>query len=201
MRNGIRNVFVAGLFTWFAIGVACGPIEAQGPIISDCTCGLSDCPNCCQACRPKCQRRICRKCPKCENDVCRLIAECVPEEQTCFSVEQKLVCVPPVSLPWRQCDYQCQDSCESKCRKKCAKTKMVKVLKSETYECNVCKYSWRVIEPVITQPEPTPTPILEPSVEPANAGQMNNGQVPPPLFIRPLFDPSGSDVPKPPDDK
>jgi hypothetical protein len=71
---------------------------------------------------------------------------------------------------------------------------MVKVLKSETYQCHVCKYTWQVVEPEICQPEPTPATIPEN----ADGEKPVNGQVPPPLYVRPLFDPSGADVPKPP---
>lgn len=146
--------------------------------------------NCgCKKCR---SRKRCRKCPKCQNDVCSLKAECVKEKKTCFEVEQKLICIPKVSLPWRKCKKPCGGNCAGNCRHKCGKTKTVNVLKTKSYECEVCKYSWKVYEPQEQKPADTNTddqPTAEPQDESPAEPQYNDSE---------LYDPTGNDVPKAP---
>ena len=144
----------------------------------------------------KCQqRRQCRKCPKCQNDVCVLSAECVKDKRTCFEVEQKLICIPKVSLPWRRCEKPCQGGCAANCRHKCAKTKVVKILKTKVYECDVCKYSWKVYEP--QEANTTTQQVEQPSLEPGNDKSESTPDQPQ-FDNSELYDPSGEDVPKAP---
>lgn len=149
-------------------------------------CGRSQC--CCP--RPP-RKSACRQCPKCLTDVCVLHAECVDEERKCFEVEQKLICIPKVSLPWRKCEKPCCGGCAANCRHQCAKTRAVRVLKTRKYECKVCKYSWKVYEPEILEQaaQPADQPALEPPVEVPRQSPYNDSQ---------LYDPAGRDVPQAP---
>ena len=144
-----------------------------------------------KCCCPKPRRSCCRKCPKCQTDVCVLEAECVDEERKCFEVEQKLICIPKVSLPWRKCEKPCCGGCAANCRHQCAKTKAVKVLKTKTYECKVCQYSWKVCEPEIIN-EPTPSESAPSQDAPGEAPEQ------PQYEDSELYDPAGGDVPKAP---
>ena len=147
----------------------------------------------CNQCRQPRQRR-CRKCPKCQNDVCVLDAQCVKEKRTCYEVEQKLICVPKVSLPWRKCEKPCGGDCASNCRHRCGKTKTVKVLQKKTYECNVCKYSWRVNEP--NDPQSSDERVTQPPVEEPGSQMPRPEQ--PQFDDSELYDPAGDDVPAAP---
>lgn len=161
---------------------------ADAAMVQGCKCGRSNCRGCAV------RKRRCRKCPKCQNDVCVLKAECVKDERVCFEVEQKLICIPKVSLPWRKCEKPCSGGCSSNCRHKCAKTKTVKVLKTKVYECDVCKYSWKVYEPEAQQATTDSAaegkqPVAQPEYETPAEPQYDNSE---------LYDPAGGDVPKAP---
>ena len=172
----ITTLTVCGLLV---IGVA----NAKITLPTDCGCQSSCCqPDNCQACsNGKCGKRCgsCRKprrpkkCPKCECDFCLLELDHGIEEKTCFKTEQKLVCVPPVRMPWMKC-----------CPPGTSKTKTVKVLKKHTYECPTCSYKWTVQEPAVvasttttsglTEAQPTEAEASEsqsadPDVKPKNA--------------------------------
>lgn len=152
----ITTLTVCGLLV---IGVT---TNATTTLPADCGCQSSSCQssNCqsgiCQTCsKPKKRCGCCgkvrrpKKCPKCECDFCLLELEHGTEERTCFKTEQKLICVPPVRMPWMKC-----------CPPGTSKTKTVKVLKKHTYECPTCSYKWTVQEPAVaatstTTKEPT----------------------------------------------
>lgn len=76
----------------------------------------------------------CCVCPQCQHR-CQLKAERVEEERECFEVESKVVCIPRVVFPWQK---QCCDPCFNNG----ARTRRVCVLKTETYQCPKCEYSW-----------------------------------------------------------
>jgi hypothetical protein len=101
------------------------------------------CRNCGKLCRP-------RKCPTPECDVCLLELDCGKEKKTCFKTEQKLICVPPVRLPWKKC-----------CPPGVSKTKTITVLKTHSYECPSCSYKWTVQEPAIAESSTTPSEPTE----------------------------------------
>jgi hypothetical protein len=64
-------------------------------------------------------------------EVCNLKAETVKVKEKCFKVENKSICVPPITLPW--------------CGKiGCARVLKVRTLASETEEVEKCEYSWEV---------------------------------------------------------
>ncbi len=102
-------------------------------MVVDCQCGQQNC-SCCQS-RARARRMRCRRCPKCQNDFCQLKMEVGKEKKTCYQVEQKLVCIPAIRLPWKNCQPTC------------SRTRTVKVLKTHTYECSKCNYTWSVCEP------------------------------------------------------
>ena len=74
-----------------------------------------------------------RKCHFCGTKTCKLKVEKETEEVPCFEVECKDICIPPITLPW-----QCGPT-------RCGKVRTVKVLKEDSYEREVCTYSWEVI--------------------------------------------------------
>lgn len=108
----------------------------------------------CKSCRtPK--TRACRKCPNCNADVCKLKVEKGKEKKSRYTTEQKVICIPKVRLPWQTCN-------PCKPVPTCSKTRTVTVLKKESYECDVCKYSWEVQEPMVPE-------HIQAEVEAANA--------------------------------
>ena len=73
------------------------------------------------------------RCNFCGVKTCKLNVEKVKEKTTCFEIECKDVCIPPITFPW-----QCRPA-------KCGKIRTVKVLKEKEGEKEVCKYSWEVV--------------------------------------------------------
>lgn len=192
MRNGIQLILISSLLLTLTGSVQLVTRTADAAIIAKrCRCGKKAC----SKCRPVRQKRSCR-CPKCNTDVCELKAECVKEKQPCFEVEQKLICIPKVSMPWnkcRKCTKGCCNDCDcrGRCSSRCGKTKTVNVLKSSFRECPTCKYKWKVYEPELQQPGE--------SKEPENAEASDEGSGSRPGFERnEVYDPGGSDVPSPP---
>ncbi len=136
--------------------------------------------NCsCNACRDR--RRIRRKCPKCQHDYCVLSCKSESVSRNCFDVDQEIVCIPKITWPWQ------------KCCNPCAKTRTVNVLRVKKYECLECKYKWSVNDVHATQSSgQTPEPLVgdvQPTTENAAQPQFEPNE---------LYDPGGSDVPQPP---
>lgn len=124
------------------------------------SCGCIDCEpekpcsHCCQrGCRlkPSCRdgncrtglgmpirKRIFQCCPQCSCEFCTLDVKQTEESKECFKVEQKTICIPPVRLPWMKCDPPVT-----------AKTRVVNVLKTDSYKCPTCEYTWKVCEPEV----------------------------------------------------
>ena len=179
--------------------------QVQAAAVSkNCKCGRRTCIRCRKTRRPKC------RCPKCNADVCELTAECITEKRKCFDVDQKVICIPAISWPWRSCKSGCDhpacpepcgSDCECKCRcsNRCAKAKTVNVLTVKEYECKTCQYKWKVKEnsggcdgAIPEVPEFEPTPLATPNeseIESPQQPQYDDNQ---------LYDPAGSDVPTPP---
>lgn len=78
------------------------------------------------------------QCPQCRS-YCKLEIDKDKEEKSCWTVECETICIPPVTFPW-----QCTP-------KKCAKTKTIRILKKHKYECDVCSYTWTLVEPPCAQ--------------------------------------------------
>ncbi len=72
-------------------------------------------------------------CPECACEDCLLEVKPSTEKKTCFKVEEKVICVPAVRMPWHKCNPPTT-----------SKSKTIKVLKKETYECPTCSYKWSV---------------------------------------------------------
>ncbi len=163
----ITTLTVCGLLL---VGVAS---KATTTLPRDYGCQTGTCQTCetgtsgkrCGACG---KRRRPKKCPQCECDFCLLELDCGKEKRTCFKTEQKLICVPPVRLPWKKC-----------CPPGVSKTKTVKVLKTHTYECPSCSYKWTVQEPNVfgastqsdtpTKAKPDTKDSAEPPLDPEKA--------------------------------
>lgn len=74
-----------------------------------------------------------QKCHYCKHKTCKLKVETETEKVACFEVECKEICIPPITFPW-----QCRPT-------SCGKVRTVHVLKPETQEKQVCKYSWEIV--------------------------------------------------------
>lgn len=90
------------------------------------------------------QTGCCNKCPAC-NYVCKLDAELVDEKKTCFDVETKVICIPRVVFPWQK--KKCMScTCDgvgcTSCVNNGARTRRIRVLKTDSYTCPKCEYSW-----------------------------------------------------------
>lgn len=130
---------------------ACQTVQADA-----CGCGIRSCRGCLKR-----RERPCRKCPSCQAEVCISESSMEKEKRSCWKTEQKIICIPKVRLPWQKCDGPI-----------CGKTKTVTLLKKHSYECEVCKHKWKVLEPQIPEPGTTePTPAAAPKVVPVIQGQ------------------------------
>ena len=77
-------------------------------------------------------------CPTCQScgGACVLKAEVVTEDETCYDVECKDVCIPAIRFPW--------DSCREP---KCGRVRRVATLKTDSRETKACKYEWVILCP------------------------------------------------------
>lgn len=81
-------------------------------------------------------------CPCCGSDgACVLKVEPGVEKETCYEVECKEVCIPPVRFPWESCRAP-----------KCGRVRVVARLKEEKREKEVCKYEWLAMCPRCGRP-------------------------------------------------
>ena len=142
-----------------AVNCGCGQASCQGcapaPMVSECGCRKPGCLAClrsrrgsrkaCQSCETDCG---CTQCPKCEGDICKLELDNSKVKKTCFKVEQKPVCIPPIRFPWMKC-----------CPPGTSKTRLVSKLSTHSYECPNCAYKWSV-----QKAEKAAAPAAQPSV-------------------------------------
>lgn len=139
-------VAVLAVGGFLAIGVVSNamtavPLDCGCKVRADRGCRSCDSGTCGNTCRACGKLRRPKTCPQCACDICLLELEHGKEKKTCFKTEQKLICVPPVRLPWQKC-----------CPPGVSKTKTITVLKTHSYECPSCSYKWTVQEPVIAEP-------------------------------------------------
>lgn len=75
-------------------------------------------------------------CPSCQScgGACVLQVEQVDDEETCYEVECKEICIPAVRFPWESCRIA-----------KCGRTRIVSKLKEETRETKACEYKWVLV--------------------------------------------------------
>lgn len=66
---------------------------------------------------------------------CRPTHEEEDVEKSCYDVECRHICIPPIRFPWEKC-----------CEPKCAKIKAVHVLTKRTWDCKKCVTNWNVDE-------------------------------------------------------
>lgn len=85
---------------------------------------------CCNKTKVGCDNSCCES-QGCKS--CRLHVETLKVKKSCFYVECKEICIPPVRFPWQKC-----------CELKCGKVKTVRVLKKHDYTCEKCGYKWTV---------------------------------------------------------
>lgn len=119
-------------------------------------------------------------CPACRScgGACVLRVSPVVEEETCYEVECKDVCIPAIRFPW--------DSCR---KPKCGRVRQVAVLKKEGRETKGCQYEWIVVCPrcgdvhdgrgsmpnVPPAPaKPLPSPQMPPSAPPTPPASVGN---------------------------
>lgn len=153
MKNGIK--FIAAMSLAFAgmVGTTATVNHVVATTVTQCGCGNASCQG---GCRARKNRRPgntdcgCTQCPQCEGEMCKLELDKSKIKKTCFKVEQKAICIPPVRLPWKKT-----------CPPGVSKTKTVNKLITHSYECPNCSYQWTLQEPEIAK-EPTAAAQFEP---------------------------------------
>lgn len=169
---------------------------------ADCGCEICGCQACqpqqpCQACvkhgcrlRQRQSKASCgckkhsRKCPQCQGDVCVLEVNEAEVEKTCFQIEQKVVCIPEVRLPWKK-----------GCPPTVSRSRVVNQLKTHKYKCPSCEYKWNVQEPVFCD-EPIAAVPYEIELSPAGENdQSATPQAETPTV--PAFEPESLEEPFP----
>lgn len=170
MKNGLKIFAALSMVFSTMIGTNVAINHVAGQTVTQCGCNDASCRGGCALGRHRLKRpcRQCRgdcgsvECPSCENEICRLELDQSKVKKTCFKVEQKPICVPPVRFPWQK-----------DCPPGTSKTKLIKVLSTHTYECPSCSYKWKLqecapLEPAAPpQSEPTPADPAETSAIPA----------------------------------
>ena len=158
MKNGIK--IVAALSIAFA-GMLCTDVlvnQVAATTVVDCGCGKRACDGGCRllhkrsrcvTCETQCG---CVECPSCECDICQLDVKEIKVKKSCFKVEQKVICIPKVRLPWKK-----------DCPPMTSKTKTINTLKKHTYECPSCEYKWSVVKPVEVPSEAKSTDTTPPT--------------------------------------
>jgi len=114
------------------------PVSWQSEAIAEKHFSQTGCGHCCPAC----------------NYVCQLEAAIVDEDKKCFEIETEVICIPRVVFPWQRtsvlpgcggCTACVSVGC-SACVHNGAKTRKIKLLKSKTYSCPRCEYTWTAEE-------------------------------------------------------
>lgn len=142
MKNGIK--IIAALSMAFAgmMGTTALINNVAATTAVDCRCGKRLCDgrcrlagrkSTCQSCDTQCG---CGECRQCSCEFCKLELDISKVKKTCFKVEQKTICVPPVRLPWKK-----------DCPPTTSKPKIVNVLKKHSYECPNCTCKWTLQKP------------------------------------------------------
>lgn len=108
-------------------------------------------------------------CPRCSAP-CEMSVTKDKVEKSCWKVECKTICIPRITFPWQSCGGCKGIACDGKCDSqhctqkdghgglrgdrdrcpdttchlptKCGRSKNVRVLVKDKYECSVCKYAW-----------------------------------------------------------
>jgi hypothetical protein len=150
-------------------------IYPPAPIIQECDCNHESCSRCrlrrplkcgCKkrGCRGECVQEAQVQCPSCDGDVCKLTTKKEKQKKTAFKTKQEQICVPAVRLPWQK-----------NCPPSVSKTRLVNRLQRYTYECEVCKYKWSVVETNNCGDQPAaaeaPTDAQKPEAEEAETSK------------------------------
>ena len=149
----------------------------------------------CESCVPFAGGSACSACGAGEK-VCVTDAKPGTVEKHCWNVECEEVCIPAIRYPWHcwgwgkgvDCDSgACGDGCS---QTGCGRVRVVRRLKKETYEEDVCEYEHRIecrcpVCCPVTQPGPAPhvesLPAMQPIAppeEPAPAPQVRTPVAP-----------------------
>ena len=115
----------------FAVTLSTNLSTAQEVEVSTTECGCDDAS--CGLKRIGLRKSSRVACPECACEDCLLEVKPSTEKKTCFKVEEKVICVPAVRMPWHKCNPPTT-----------SKSKTIKVLKKETYECPPSSYKWSV---------------------------------------------------------
>lgn len=155
MKNGIRIIAALSMVFSAMIGTNVAIKNVAARTVTQCGCGNASCDGGCGILSRHRQKKACRncnsdcgcvQCPSCADEICKLELDQSKVKKTCFKVEQKPICVPPVRFPWMK-----------SCPPGTSKTKLVKVLSTHSFECPNCAYKWKLQECEPLQ-EATPTP-------------------------------------------
>lgn len=142
-----------------AVPCDCGQADCTScatEVVEDCGCGKIGCSGCLR------RRRPLRHCPQCNAEICISESETTKVKKSCWKTEQKVICIPKVRFPWQKCDGPL-----------CGKTKTVTLLKKHSYECEACKYKWKLVEPEAPQ-----VPVDQAVPTPASSAQQSQNLIP-----------------------
>lgn len=154
MKYGTKLCTALTIAATVILGTNISNAQEVAPSIVECGCGDANC----GVKRIGLRKSSRMACPECDCEVCTLEVKSVKEKKTCFKVEEKVICVPAVRMPWDKCNPPTT-----------SKAKTVKVLKKESYECPASSYKWTVAKTA----EPTTTTTKTTTVvEPATANKI-----------------------------
>jgi len=154
MKNGIKIAAAIAFAFAGMFGTTALVSHVTATTLQQCGCGNASCnggcrlarrSSTCGTCNTQCG---CVQCPQCDGETCKLELDNSKVKKSCFKVEQKAVCIPPVRLPWKKC-----------CPPGTSKTRTVNVLKVHKYECPNCSYKWKLQEPELTPMATQPMPV------------------------------------------
>lgn len=143
MKNGIKIIAVLTFVFGGMLGTTQWANHVAATTAVDCGCGQRSCDGRCRLLHRRSQCQTCDtdcgcvECPSCACDICQLEVKESKAKKSCFKVEQKVICIPPIRFPWQQ-----------DCPPMTSRTKTINVLKKHSYECPSCEYKWTRVEPI-----------------------------------------------------
>lgn len=78
---------------------------------------------------------------------CRVDVSREKVKKHCWEVKCEQICIPPIQFPWQKC-HQCgSKSCNCEQPTGCGRVITVRRLVRREFECNECKYDWKLESP------------------------------------------------------
>ena len=142
MKYGIKILAALTITVSVILGTNLCSAQEIAPTVTECGCDNANC-----GLKKIGLRNSSRgACSDCDCEVCLLETKAIKEKKTCFKVEEKVICVPAVRMPWHKCNPPTT-----------SKTKTFKVLKKESYKSPACSYKWSIAKAGESEPTATKT--------------------------------------------